>query len=100
MYPLHLDARANDPPISLRALGSPLLTCVAPLSPNKLSTTVITCNVYIQPLEQKLGLHSSILQLRLILNTECEKSTRRGRSNAEKEHFPTSQVACYWIACC
>jgi hypothetical protein len=27
MYPLHLDARANDPRISLRALGSPLLTC-------------------------------------------------------------------------
>jgi hypothetical protein len=26
MYPLHLDARANDPHISLRALGSPLLT--------------------------------------------------------------------------
>jgi hypothetical protein len=26
-YPLNLDARANDPRISLRALGSPLLTC-------------------------------------------------------------------------
>jgi hypothetical protein len=28
MYPLHLDARANDPRVSLRALGSPLLTWV------------------------------------------------------------------------
>jgi hypothetical protein len=27
MYPPHLDARANDPRVSLRALGSPLLTC-------------------------------------------------------------------------
>jgi hypothetical protein len=26
---VHLDARANDPRISLRALGSPLLTCTA-----------------------------------------------------------------------
>jgi hypothetical protein len=27
MYPLHFDARANDPRVSLRALGSPHLTC-------------------------------------------------------------------------
>jgi hypothetical protein len=27
MYPIHLNARANDPLISLRALGSRLLTC-------------------------------------------------------------------------
>jgi hypothetical protein len=28
MYPLHLDARANDPRVSLRALDSPLLACM------------------------------------------------------------------------